>query len=61
MQKTYEWIEGEYLAKYGSGKTISAPARRGKAKPAKKSVAKAKASSNGKHKKAARKSKARAR
>lgn len=22
MQKTYEWIEGEYLAKYGSGKTF---------------------------------------
>lgn len=61
MQKTYEWIEGEYLAKYGSGKTISAPARGGKAKPAKKSAAKAKASSNGKHKKAAGKSKARAR
>src|SRR5690606_2198224 len=33
MQKTYEWIEQEWLAKYGrgNGKTVSAP--RSKAKP----------------------------
>jgi nucleoside-diphosphate-sugar epimerase len=42
MAKTYEWIEQEWLAKYGSGKTVSAP------RPAK-----GKASSNGKHKKKA--------
>ena len=38
MAKTYEWIEAEWLAKYGSGKTISAPAA-GK-KPAKKAAGK---------------------
>ena len=60
MQKTYEWIEGEYLAKYGSGKTISAPGKSNgkKAKPAAKASSKAKA---GGKKKAASKGKARAR
>lgn len=37
MQKTFEWIEGEYLAKYGSGKSISTPSL---TKPAKNGAAK---------------------
>lgn len=45
MQKTYEWIEQEWLAKYGPGARIVSAPRTGKPK------SKAKASSNGKHKK----------
>ncbi|MCC6321844.1 MAG: NAD-dependent epimerase/dehydratase family protein [Phycisphaerales bacterium] len=55
MQKTYEWIEQEWLAKYGSGKTVSAP------KPARSKTAskgKPKPSTNGKHKKPASKGRA---
>ena len=62
MAKTYEWIEGEYLDKYGRGKTTGAakPAKSsGKAKASRNGSANA--SGNGKHKKAAGKSKAKPR
>ncbi len=59
MAKTYEWIEGEYLAKYGTGaRTVAAAKARSNGKAHK---AKPAASANGKHKKTASKAKARAR